>query len=166
VIAATTPSGSRSVQVNESGSERQRVAVRLGDEARVVAEHLRRHRDLDLARVEQRLAGVLGLELAQLVGVRVDQLAELVHELARAARRHAPPGGIVERLARGLDREVHVSTPPIATRALMSSVAGLMVSKVLPLEAARHSLPIKSFNSGVVMALAFRRRGAWTRSAT
>jgi hypothetical protein len=84
--------------------------VDLVGPASVVAEAVDHEWQVDVAALGDRLAVVEGLELGQLVLVLLDQVGEPVHQLAAIAGVHLAPGAIVvvERLARGLDRQVDV----------------------------------------------------------
>jgi len=83
--------------------------VDLGRPPRVVAEDLRGERDLDLAGVEERLAGVEALEPGHLVQVLHDEVAELPHDPPALGGAHARPRARVERLAGRRDGEVDVA---------------------------------------------------------
>src|SRR5439155_971227 len=87
--------------------------------ARVVAKDLRGKRDLDLARVEQGLAGAEALEPRHLIEVLRDEVAELPDDPATLGGGHPRPGTAAERLARGGDGEVdvaHVATADASRR--------------------------------------------------
>ena len=94
-----------------------------------------------VARVRERLAHVLRLDLRELLGVLVDHVGELEQHLgALAGGRLAPLG---PGLLRGLDRAVDVRLRALGTSPIVSPVAGLMISAVSPSTASSHSPPTK-----------------------
>src|SRR6185503_1046009 len=76
--------------------------------ARVVAEDGHRERDVDPRRVADRLPAVEGLELGDLLRLRLDQVRELPEDLAPIRARHLRPRTLVEGLARRADRGLDV----------------------------------------------------------
>src|SRR5213080_392646 len=83
----------------------KRVARELVRPARVVAEGLDRHRDVDL-RLEQRLAIVLRLDVGQVLGALLEQVGEPVEQGAAFASGELAPLLRFEAGARGPDRRV------------------------------------------------------------
>ena len=88
--------------------------------------------------VADRLAVVERFQSGQLFVVLLDQVGELVEQSAALAGVHLPPGAFLERLAGGLDGHVDVGLVPLGDLAMTSPVAGLSVSKVLPLTESTH----------------------------
>src|SRR5208337_1416329 len=86
------------------------LALDLVGPAGVIAEAVDHERQVDVAALGDWLAVVKGLELGQLVDVLLGQVGEPVHQAAAIAGVHLAPGAlaVVERLPRGLDREVDV----------------------------------------------------------
>src|SRR6185437_3118437 len=87
-----------------------RLAVDLGGPSSVIAEHVRHHGHIHVARLKDRLAVVEGFQLRQLVNVLFNQVADAPQNPAPFAGRHlAPrPGYIIKRLARSRDRLINV----------------------------------------------------------
>src|SRR5207247_9481078 len=79
----------------------QRLAVDLRGPAREVAEHVGRERNLDVARVEHRLARAEALELRQLVEILGDEVAEPPEYAAALVRAQLRPRPGARGLARG-----------------------------------------------------------------
>ena len=88
----------------ERAADRVRAAADRADRGGEVAEVLDRAEELGLGRGD-RLADVAGLELRELVPVRLDRVCERVQEPRALVRRRLAPVA-VERGARGLDRAV------------------------------------------------------------
>src|SRR5690349_831445 len=88
----------------------QRLAGELVGPARVVAERLDRHRDVDL-RLEQRLAVVPGLDLGDLLGALLQQLGHPVQQLPALPGRELAPLFRVETGAGGSYRRVDLRVP-------------------------------------------------------
>jgi hypothetical protein len=89
--------------------QRQRLAVDLAGPAAEVPEHLGRERDLDLAGIEQRLAGAQALQPRHLVQVLLDQLAQPPHDPPALVGAHLGPRALVEGLAGRRHRGVDVA---------------------------------------------------------
>src|SRR5262249_53777471 len=87
----------------------QRLAVDLRRPSRVVPEHLRGERDLDLAGVEQRLAGAETFQLRHLVEMLLDQVTETPDDPPALVRAHPRPRALVERLPGGRHRSIDVA---------------------------------------------------------
>ena len=96
----------REVPRHDRGADAERLAQRVGEvvaldrdrlphhlvgPAAVVLEALGRRRDLDVARLDDRLAVVQRLEPRDLVGALHQALAELAHQPSALARRHLCP---------------------------------------------------------------------------
>ena len=79
---------------------RVRLAVDLAHPAGVVAERRRRRGDVDVAALHEGLAVVQGLELRELVGVRLDEIGDLQEEALALGRRDMGPAALVEGAAR------------------------------------------------------------------
>ncbi len=87
---------------------RDDVAVNLRRQAAVVLEAGGDVGDVELG-FDDRLAGVAGLELGELVAARAHDLRQLEQHAAAVLRRRVLPRTLVERGARGLDGAVDVS---------------------------------------------------------
>src|SRR5689334_14317296 len=61
-----------------------------------------------MARAAHRVAAIETFEQRELIGIALHRLGKLQHQLAALAMAHARPGPGVERLARCLDRQVHI----------------------------------------------------------
>jgi hypothetical protein len=88
--------------------DRRDLALDLGREARVVAEHLGRQRQVDACAHERRHALVERLEGSDLVGVALQQLGDPPEHLAALVGRHALPGVGLEAGARRCHGRVDV----------------------------------------------------------
>src|SRR5207247_10199494 len=106
-------------------AELERLAVDLRRPAGEIAEDLGGERDLDLARIEERLARAQALELRHLVEVLLDQIAQLPHEAAALVGAHARPRALVKGLAGRGDRRVDVALVALGHRRDRLFVGGI-----------------------------------------
>ena len=81
----------------------------------VVVEHHRRSADLAEVAEQDRRPDLGGDQLGELVGVGVDQVEESLHRVGALAGGHLRPRAVVERVAGGSDRRVHVGLEPLGS---------------------------------------------------
>jgi hypothetical protein len=97
------------VELTAGHGHRDGRALHLGRPAREVAEQLGSGRHVAVAGGLDSLAVVEGLQLRQLVGVRLDQVADAPEQMGAVARGHLRPRrGRLERSTSGHDRAVDI----------------------------------------------------------
>jgi ParB family chromosome partitioning protein len=101
----------------ERPAHRHRLAAQLGRPAGVVAQRLHGQRQVHLAGVAKRLAGVVGLERGERGGVLLDEVGEAVQQALAIRGPHAGPGVRLEGRAGGLDGLVDVRRRALGHRA-------------------------------------------------